>query len=194
MKNPREKRKKSRKNGYALLYDILIIALGIALTVILSKFGVIDSVVDGLGNYVVLASFFAGIFFTSTFTIAPASVAIVNIAEHAPLPTVALWGALGAMCGDLILFFFIKDRFSVDLMNAFSVSARKHFLHSFHFGFLKWLSPILGALIIASPLPDELGISLLGLSKIKISLLMPIIYAMNFLGIYAIVGFANLIS
>ncbi len=187
-------KQKKKKNGYALLYDVIIIALGITVAILLSKFGVIDSVVYGLRNYSIFACFFAGIFFTSTFTIAPASVAIVHLAEHFPLPSVALWGALGAMLGDLILFFFIRDRFSSDLMSIFSPSTRKHFLHSFHFGFLKWLSPLLGALIIASPLPDELGISLLGMSKVRTSVLMPISFVMNFIGIYAIVGFANLIS
>ncbi len=183
-----------KKNGYALLYDIIIIALGIAVTIILSKFGAINSIIDSLKGYSILAIFLAGIFFTSTFTIAPASVAIVHLAEHTPLPSLALWGALGAMCGDLVLFFFIKDRFSSDLINTLSASTRKHLYHSFHFGFFKWLSPILGALIIASPLPDELGISLLGMSKIKAYVLMPITFVMNYIGIYTIVGFANLIS
>lgn len=186
----------SKKNkGYALAFDLVIIAVGIVVTIVLSKFGVIDSLVYALRNYSVFACFLAGIFFTSTFTIAPASVAIVHIAaQHVPVPSIALWGALGAMFGDLILFFFIKDRFSKDLMGIFSSATRKHFFHSFHFGFFKWLSPILGALIIASPLPDEIGISLLGMSKVRLSVLLPIAYVMNFVGIYLIIGFANLIS
>lgn len=183
-----------KKNGYALLYDVIIIALGIVAAVLLSKLGIIDSVVYALRNYAIFAAFFAGIFFTSTFTIAPASIAIIHLSQLMPLPVLAVFGALGAMCGDLILFFFIKDRFAKDLENAMPSSMRKHFLHSFHLGFLKWLSPVAGALIIASPLPDELGISLLGMSKVRLSVLMPISLAMNFFGVYAIVGFANLIS
>ncbi len=185
---------RKKKNGYALLYDVIIIALGILVTLALVRFGVIGALVYSLRDYSALASFVAGIFFTSTFTIAPASVAIVSIAHHAPLGVVAIWGALGAMCGDLVLFFFIRDRFSEDVKNAFGPSKVKHILHSFHFGFLKWLAPVLGALIIASPLPDEFGISLLGMSKVRATVLMPISYVMNFLGIYLIVGFANLIS
>lgn len=188
------KHKRRKKNGYALLYDVIIIALGILVTLILVRLGIIDALVGSVGNYTILASFVAGLFFTSTFTIAPASVAIAHIASHAPTPIIATWGALGAMCGDLVLFFFIRDKFSEDLKSAFGPSKVKHFLHSFHFGFLKWLAPVLGALIIASPLPDEFGISLLGMSKIRTSVLMPISYAMNFFGIYLIVGFANLIS
>lgn len=183
-----------KKNGYALIYDIIIIALGIAVAFILSKLGVIDTLVDTLRDYSILASFIAGVFFTSTFTIAPASVALVHLAEKVPLPSLAFWGALGAMCGDLVLFFFIRDRFAEDLMKAIKPNRVKHFLHSFHFGFLKWLAPVLGALIIASPLPDEFGISLLGMSRVRASILMPVSFAMNFLGIYLLLGFANLIS
>ncbi len=182
-----------KKNGYALFYDIIIITLGIAVAIILAKIGFIDTVVYALKDYSILASFVAGLFFTSTFTIAPASVAIVHIAQHVPLPLVAFWGALGAMCGDLVLFFLIKDRFYKDLMGSFKLSTVKHVLHSFHFGFLKWIAPVLGAFLIASPLPDELGITLLGMSRVRISVFIPISFVMNFAGIYIIVGFANFI-
>lgn len=189
------KRGKKKNNDPALLYDVIIITASISMATVLSRLGVIDSIVYDLRNYAILTTFLAGLFFTSTFTIAPASVAIVHIAQHMPLPGLALWGALGAVCGDLILFFFIRDRFAKDLINTFSSPATvRHILHSFHFGFLKWLSPVLGALIIASPLPDEFGISLLGMSKVKVYVLIPISYAMNFVGIYTLVGFANLIS
>jgi hypothetical protein len=183
-----------KKNGYALLFDVIIIAIGILIAFILSKLGVIDALVYSLRNYTALASFVAGVFFTSTFTIAPASVAIVHIASYSPIHVVAIWGALGAMLGDLVLFFFIRDRFAEDLKHAINMKKVRHFFHSFHFGFLKWLGPVLGALIIASPLPDEFGISLLGMSKIKTTVLLPVSYVMNFLGIYLIVAFANLIS
>ncbi len=186
--------KKNRKNGYAFVWDIVIIAIGIILAFVLSKIGAIDAMVSGLRDYSILASFIAGLFFTSAFTLAPASIALVNIAGHTPVHTVALWGALGAMCGDLILLFFIKDKFFNDLINVLKSSKVKHILHSFHFGFLKWLSPLVGALIIASPLPDEFGIALMGISKVKVWLIMPVAFIMNALGIYALIGFANLIS
>jgi hypothetical protein len=146
-----------------------------------------------LKDYYVVASFIAGVFFTSAFTLAPASIALVKLAEQAPLPWVALWGGLGAMCGDLILFFFIRDRFAEDLKHVVSKKLARSFMHTFHFGFLKWLSPVLGALLIASPLPDELGVSLMGMSKVRTAVLMPVSFVMNVLGIYLIVKVAGLI-
>jgi hypothetical protein len=97
------------------------------------------------------------------------------------------------MCGDLILFFFIRDRFASDLMKAIKPAKIRHIMHSFHFGFLKWLSPIIGALIIASPLPDEFGISLMGISKVRVVILLPVAFAMNVLGIYLLIEFSHLI-
>ena len=173
--------------------DIIMIAIGIAIAVFLSRTGIIDSLVSYFKDYYIFASFFAGIFFTSAFTLAPAGIALAHIAQNSPIHGVALWGGLGAMCGDLLLFFFIRDRFTTDLMKSMKPSTVKYIMHSFHFGFMRWVSPALGALIIASPLPDELGITLMGMSRVKIAVLMPIAFVMNVLGIYLLIAFANLL-
>ncbi len=185
--------KKTNKHQTALVHDILMITIGIIVAIFLSKTGVIDLVINNIINHYILASFVAGIFFTSAFTIAPASVALVHIAEYAPLNGIAFWGAIGAVCGDLILFFFIRDRFTEDIKKALRPSTVRYFAKSFHFGFLKWLSPLIGVLIIASPLPDEFGITLLGMSKMRLSFLIPIAFVMNMLGIYLLILFGHLL-
>ena len=136
--------------------------------------------------------FIAGIFFTSAFTIAPAAIVIANVAQALPLHSVVIAGALGAMVGDYILFSFIKDRFAAHLKRALRHSHIRFIFKSFHFGFLKWLSPIIGAFIIASPLPDEFGIMLMGLSKVKTHLFLLITFLMNMIGILIVVGFSQL--
>lgn len=180
--------KKARRE---LIKDIIFVSIGAVLALTLSKMGVIDQLVRLVGNDI-SSSFLAGIFFTSIFTIAPAAIALVDIANSS-ITTVAFWGALGALCGDLVLFYFIRDHFAENLIASVKPSVTKHVLNSFHLGFMKWLSPILGALIIASPLPDELGLTLLGISKTKISILIPISFVMNFVGIYTLLYFASVI-
>ena len=174
----------------SLLKDIFFILIGAAIAIILAKTGTLDGILAFLGS-VPVASFVAGVFFTSAFTIAPSSVALSHLIESSSLSTVALWGALGALCGDLILFFFIRDRFADDLRRSLRPSLLKHIMSSFHLGFMKWLSPILGAFIIASPLPDELGLTLMGLSRVRLAVLIPLSFVMNALGIYALVWFAQ---
>lgn len=186
-------KKPRRQYKNALARDILMILFGIVIAILFVKSGLLDLLVSSLKGYVIVASFVAGIFFTSAFTLAPASIALVSISQHAPTSTIALWGGLGAMCGDLILFFFIRDRFAEDVMRVMKPAKIRHLLHSVHFGFLKWLSPVLGALIIASPLPDEFGITLMGISKVRVAVLMPIAFVMNVLGIYLLIQFSHLI-
>lgn len=180
--------KKARRE---LIKDVLFVLIGVVVAITFSRMGVIDGFVKIIGNNI-STSFLAGIFFTSIFTIAPAAIAFVDIADTS-MTVVAFWGALGALCGDLILFYFIRDRFAENLIASVRPSVIKNVLNSFHLGFMKWLSPILGALIIASPLPDELGLTLLGISKTKISILIPISFVMNFIGIMALLYFASVI-
>lgn len=50
----------------------------------------------------------------------------------------------------------------------------------------RWITFFLGALVISSPLPDELGLAMMGLSKAKMSTLIPVSLIFNSLGILAI--------
>jgi hypothetical protein len=183
------RRSKARQE---LAKDLFFIVMGVAIAIVLSNSGLIDRLVDYLGGHNV-ASFVSGIFFTSAFTLAPATVAFVHISENSPLLPTALWGGLGAMVGDLILFLFIRDKFANDLRAAFKPKILRHIIGTFHFGFLKWLSPVIGALIIASPLPDEFGLALMGMSKTKLYVLLPIAFVMNVIGIYMVATFAQFI-
>jgi uncharacterized membrane protein YdjX (TVP38/TMEM64 family) len=100
--------------------------------------------------------------------------------------TLAAYGAFGAMLGDVAIFFFIKDVFSEDVRGAIKASRFKRILSKTHFSFLRWFGPLVGALVIASPLPDEIGLSLMGVSKMKVRYLIPMTLVMNFVGIYLI--------
>ncbi|MDP3800322.1 MAG: hypothetical protein Q8Q90_02755, partial [bacterium] len=53
----------------------------------------------------------------------------------------------------------------------------------FRKSFLRWFTPFLGALIIASPFPDELGLVLMGLSKTNTKVFIPVSFGLNFIGI-----------
>jgi hypothetical protein len=186
-----QKRTKQTRAEIELIKDVFFIIVGAFVAIFLAQLGFVDNIISVFSNPAVV-SFIAGIFFTSAFTLAPSAVVLARLTEHTPLGVIAFWGALGAMCGDLILFFFIKDRFADDLINSMRPSLARHIFSSFHLGFMKWLSPFLGALIIASPLPDEFGLALMGISEVRALVLMPISFAMNVLGIYSIVWFGSI--
>jgi len=173
--------------------DVVAVGASVALAWFLISSGALAGLLAATDAGKIFESFVIGVFFTSAFTIAPAAIFLGELSQTISPWTVATFGALGAMCGDLILFLFIRDRLADDIKGLFPKKAVRHFLNSFHLGFWKWLSPVLGALIIASPLPDEFGVSLLGLSRVKVSTLLPVAFVMNFLGILLVAGVASLL-
>lgn len=178
----------ARKN---LREDLINVGVSVLLAWFLISSGAFSSFIADTDTGMIFESFVIGIFFTSAFTLAPAALFLGELSQHVSPWTVALFGALGAMCGDLILFLFIRDRLASDIKALFPKRSVRRFLNSFHLGFWKWLAPILGALIIASPLPDEFGLSLLGLSRTRLAVLMPVAFVMNFLGILLVAGVAH---
>ncbi|OGI87040.1 hypothetical protein A2906_02005 [Candidatus Nomurabacteria bacterium RIFCSPLOWO2_01_FULL_37_25] len=177
-----------------LMRDLVIIAASVAVAVWLARLGVVEKFMAFAGGFKILASFVAGMFFTSIFTTAPAMVALAVLARDFPPLWVALIGALGAVLMDFIIFRFVRDDLSKDAASMFRVKIRRKFVRLFQHGFLKWLLVLLGGLILASPFPDELGLAILGLAKVKNRILLPLSYVMNFLGILTIVSVARLFS
>ena len=175
-----------------LKQDAVSVGVSILIAWFLISSGIIASLLSSSNAGQITQSFVSGVFFTSAFTIAPASVFLVGLADTVPIYIIAFFGALGAMCGDLIMFLFIRDRLANDIRGYFRGKASGRFLNSFHTGFWKWLSPLMGGFIIASPLPDEIGISLLGISRIRLKSLLPISFVSNFIGILVITALATL--
>ncbi len=174
------------KNNF-ILQDIGIITLSILVAVLLIKTHVLSGILGATQNMDIIGSFVAGMFFTSIFTTAPAIVALASVSHNASILNVAFFGALGSVFGDVIIFKFIRDRLSEHLIVLIEHDSMwKRMKALFKFRYFRWLTFLMGGLILASPLPDELGISLLGFSKMKIKSFIFVSFVFNFLGILAI--------
>lgn len=174
------------------LHDILLLAASASVAVLFVRTDTLAGVLDSMQYVQVLGSFIAGIFFTSVFTTAPAIVTLGKLSLMSPILSVAFFGALGAVVGDLIIFWFIRDRFSehlMELLNHQQIGKRMHALLKLKL--FRWVSFFVGGLIIASPLPDEIGISLIGFSKMKTSWFLLLSFFFNFWGILFIGLFAR---
>lgn len=171
-----------------LIRDLGIIFLSIIIAVVLAKTGILKSLFTSTQEWEILGSLLAGIFFVSVFTVAPAAVVLVEIAQANSVLLVAFFGGIGALIGDLLIFRFIKDNLSEDILYLMKRTKQERFIKIFHLKFFRWLVPFIGALIVASPLPDEIGLAMMGLSKMKTSFFIPVSFLLNFLGIL-IMGF-----
>ena len=169
-----------------LVKDFVILALSVMLAIILARTGILEDFLTSTQELRVIGSLLAGAFFTSMFSVAPATVVIAEIAKTTPVLEVAFFGGIGALLGDVIIFRFIKDNLAKDFLYLIKKSGSERWFGIFRLKLFKWLVPLIGAIVIASPLPDELGLAMMGLSKMKSSLFVPISFSLNFLGILII--------
>ncbi|OHA93470.1 MAG: hypothetical protein A3H52_01500 [Candidatus Zambryskibacteria bacterium RIFCSPLOWO2_02_FULL_39_26] len=178
--------KPHNRDGF-LMQDISIIVISVLIAFVLVETDTISRILDTTVELKLLGSFIAGIFFTSIFTTVPAIVTLGELAKINTVVPTALFGALGAVLGDLIIFKFIRDRLSEHLVELLKHdSSWKRIKTLFRLRYFKWLTFFLGGIILASPFPDELAISLFGVSKIKVPLFIAVSFIFNFIGIFII--------
>lgn len=186
-----KKRLHKKHSNPKLLRDLAIIVGSVIFAVLMVHSGFIEGFIASIRQVGFLGSFVAGLFFTSLFTIAPASIALAKISMTTPPLLVAFWGALGAMIGDLILFLFIRDSLAEDIVELIKSPQYHRIISVFHLRIFRWLIPFFGALLIVSPLPDELGLAMMGFSKIKTRVILPLTFVLNFLGVLLICAIAG---
>lgn len=131
--------------------------------------------------------FIAGILFVSIFTAVPGVALIISFTYFNPV-AVALIAALGSMIGDYLILRFMEDKVAYELkpiamrlgvpQTINYLQGRKSTLG---------LVRVIGAVVIASPLPDEIGIGLLGVGRLNKLSFLAICYALNAAGILLIV-------
>lgn len=168
------------------LYDLALIAASVAVAAVIVKTNLVHQALEFSGDGVILTSFVAGLFFTSLFTTAPAIVVLGELALEGNLLLVAVVGGLGAVVGDYLLYAFVRDRISADASFLLRGPRFKRFWHIINRSHFRRVMPIVGALIIASPFPDELGLALLGVSSISTRSFFILSFSMNALGILLI--------
>jgi hypothetical protein len=169
-----------------LLQDALAIAASIWAAWAIVHFNLVHAALAQAGDATIWASLIAGLFFTSLITTAPAIAVLGELMVGANLFVVALVGALGAVAGDYLIFAFVRDRISQDAGYLLRGPRFRRMFHIFRQPHFRRVLPVIGALIIASPLPDELGLALLGFSRMDRRYFFAISYSMNFIGILLI--------
>lgn len=182
----------------SLKYPNLTIFFSILfLTYLFIETGALLQWITALGNFGYLSAFLIGIFFVSTFTVIPATAALFLLSGKLGIIAVSLLAGMGGAIGDFTIFKFIKDGLVSELKLVFKQVAGDNLLRFhwiFHTKYFVWLSPVIGALIIASPLPDELGIGLLGVYKLDDKKFILLSFILNTLGIFLILSGAQSVA
>ena len=123
------------------------------------------------------------------FTVATSALVLLTLAETLSPVEIGFIAGLGAVVGDMIIFHFIKDTLSREIEDIYNTFDQKKYVQKlFHTKYFNWMLPVIGAVLIASPFPDELGVSMIGLSKMSTFKFIILSFILNSLGIFLIVS------
>lgn len=172
---------------YPYLTGILISVL---IAIILGQNETFKNWLLGLGSLEYIGALFAGMLFVSSFTAAISIAVIAIMAENINPVALGLIGGVGAVMGDYLIFKLVRGNIQQELTMLVGKEGTLHVKAVLHSKYIAWMLPIIGVFIIASPLPDEMGVSLLGISKISEAKFILISYVSNAIGILMVASVA----
>ena len=144
-----------------------------------------------LGNLGYIGAFIAGALFVSTFTVSIGAVVLLVLATNMPPFEIGVVAALGAVLCNLVLFKFVKDNLTEEIVPIYNELGGHHLTKVLHTKYFSWSIPVIGALLIALPFPDELGVTLLGLSKMSTMKFLILCFTLHVVGITLLITAAN---
>lgn len=170
---------------------LLLFALCVLAAYVLFQNHSFEFIAEKLNHHGYVAIFIAGCLFSYGFT-APFAIAIfIALAEQVQVGIAAPLAAVGALISDFLIFSWV--RFSMeDEFEELSLTRPIRWLKGHiqrHLGpkLQKYLGWAMAGIIIGSPLPDEIGVSLLsGFGEMDKRLFAIIDYTCNMLGIATI--------
>lgn len=174
--------------------NILLVCIGILAALCLSRIEVFHSILIQLGTFGYLGAFIAGILFVSTFTAPTGMLLLLILAQRYTPIEIGLLAAAGAVLSDILIFHVVRNNLTNELGDLYERFGGSHFRHLLHTKYFRWTLPVVGAIIIASPLPDELGVSLLSISKMKLVQFILTSFCLHSLGIFLVVSASTLLK
>jgi hypothetical protein len=160
--------------------NLTLLVLAFVFAVVLGSFEPFQEVLFNTGF---IAAFAAGAIFVSTFTAPLAAAILLILAEKYSLIGIGLTAAAGAIISDFLFFRLIKDNLASEIAPIYEKLEGNHFKKILHTKHFRWMFPVIGAIIILSPLPNDTGLHLLGIPKLRPHQFIFLSLALNTIGI-----------
>ncbi len=170
-----------------------LLLISLALFLVLARTPTIQRAFESVGDWGYFGAIIIGMFSVMTFTAGPSLVVLYYLAEQHNTIELSLLAGIGSVIGDFIIFSFFRDKVFSELEPIVTRLSKRPFMHIFHSPYFAWLGPVMGAIIIASPLPDELGVTLLSASKMAKWQFVLLSFALNTVGLYILITAARAI-
>ena len=156
-------------------------------TVLLFNTALASVVLEWFKNIGLVGGFVGGVMSVSMFTSAPAVVLLVAVAQHVNPVLLILIASIGSVLGDWLIIKFLEDNIASEIAPILKKYHILSLIRKFQRSRSKWIASILGAIVLALPLPDEFGIALMDISNVKRRNLLVICFVLNAIGISALV-------
>ncbi len=175
-----------------LIIDVVLIFLSIVLTVLAIHFFPVSNFLHGLLLlHPWLACLVAGFFLVSIFTAVPATAAVLYLSLHLPIFVVVTLGAVGSMLGDFLMFSFFRSALLDDVKVLIAAAKERPLWRYFATSAGQAVLAMVGIIFWLLPLPDEIALAVLGLSKTRKPLFLLLSFSINFLTMLGIVIIAR---
>jgi hypothetical protein len=128
----------------------------------------------------------AGVLYSYSFTASVGALILVSVAHDYAPGVAAVVGGIGALLADIAIFKFIRE----DLKREIGHIAKTEFMRligSVPIVKERWFRNVFGALILASPFPDEIGIAIMASAKIEEGTFTLLAFIADMFGIYLLV-------
>lgn len=176
--------KRIHKKTHGNYNHLLTLTFCLIVAILLSRNAQFHAFLLHIGEFGYIGAFIAGVLFVSTFTIATSIVILFALSASLSPLMLCLIAGTGATLGNFLMFCFIKENIIADFQSLFRQNKRKKKKKNTYFLNTHWTLPVIGALLIASPLPDELGIGFLSMFNMKTHQFLLLTFILKTVGIY----------
>jgi len=176
--------KKKVTNHQPFIQSFFYVLGSIILTLVLLQIPFFHEMIAALGKFGYIGALIGGILFVSVFTAAPGLLLLLTLAETHPALPLAIVAGIGGVFGDFIILSMLSNHANETLKSFKNNDGIMKTVRILRHTKYRFFLTVLGAIIIASPLPDELGLSLMGLSKMKRSTFLWLTFSLNAIGVY----------
>lgn len=167
---------------------LTLVFISILLTILLSKYNILNDGLFNLRHIPFIGSFLAGILYVSASTAALGILMLSDLSETLHPIEISIIAGLGSAISDFVIFRFFRGNLLGEITPIYNRLGGKHLTRLMYHKSFRWSLPIIGAFIIASPFPDELGITLMGISKIKTYQFFILSFVLDAAGIFVLVS------
>lgn len=200
--------------------NLMLLLISLLVAYFMLRTAYLESLILGIGNFGIFGPFFAGMLYPFSLSVAPAMAIFYALSKTYNPITIGLIGAFGTVIADYAIFKFAKEKLAKEiklLLGRINRKTRHIFQSSIFYKLFPFSNLVLSkrfrifmiktrrsrvwrtaiwimtALMIASPLPDELGIALLGMTNQKTKRFVVFSFLCNFIGIVSIFYFSRIV-